>query len=124
MSILNTIFEIISVVFAVTAIITGIQAIIDPISFSRSFGLPVAGTSSTDYVSLMGVRQLGTGITLLTFAYQRKWREMATILAIIGIVVAGTDGVYLARSGRVNLAMFHAIPGALISLLAAAVLAQ
>lgn len=68
----------------------------------------------------MGVRQLGTGITLLTFAYQGKWTEAATILAIIGIVVAGTDGFFLARAGYGSLGRFHAIPGAEIAALAAA----
>lgn len=70
----------------------------------------------------MGVRQLATGITLLTFAYQRKWTEMATVLSILGIVVAGTDGFYLWRFGATNQAKFHAIPGALIALLAGAVI--
>ena len=69
----------------------------------------------------MGVRQLATGITLLTFAYQTKWTEMANILAILGVVVAGTDGVYLSRFGAGKQAMFHAIPGALIAILAGAV---
>ena len=48
--------------------------------------------------------------------------EMATILAIIGIVVAGTDGIYLARAGLKGKGIFHAIPGALISALAWGVL--
>ena len=71
------------------------------------------------YASLMGVRLLGTGITLLTFAYQGKWTEAATVLAIIGIVVAGTDGYFLARAGHGSLGQFHAIPGASIAALAA-----
>ena len=115
------------------------QAILDPIGFSHSFGLPITiaedayksnptvvshlhnpnGNVIVSYVSLMGVRQLATGITLLTFAFQRKWTEMAYILTILGIVVAGTDGFYLSRSGARNLAKLHAIPGALIALLAA-----
>ena len=70
----------------------------------------------------MGARQLATGLILLTFAYQHKWTEAATILSIIGIVVAGTDGVYLSRAGAGQLARFHAIPGALIAALAAAVI--
>lgn len=69
----------------------------------------------------MGVRQLATGLTLLVFTYQHKWVEAATILSILGIVVAGTDGIYLARSGAWSMAKFHAIPGALIAALAAAV---
>lgn len=134
-------FKMVSVTFASLAIVTGAQAILDPIGFSRSFGLPITGVkdaakskstailysykangdATVSYVSLMGVRQLATGITLLTFAYQQKWTEMATILTILGIIVAGTDGFYLLRSGAQNQAKFHAIPGALIALLAGAI---
>ena len=122
-------FQIVSVVFAGAAIVTGTQAMLDPSGFSRSFGLPVTITKESDkskstatsYVALMGVRQLATGLTLLTFAHQQKWTEMATILSILGVVVAGTDGFYLARSGERGLAMFHAVPGALIAILAGSV---
>ena len=141
MDLLQRVFKFVSVTFAVAAVTTGIQAIVDPIGFSRSFGLPVAAQAKANaskttnasqlqhandgvampYVSLMGVRQLATGITLLTFAYQAKWREMATILTILGFVVASTDAFYLARSGAYSKARFHAIPGTLIATLAAAV---
>lgn len=70
----------------------------------------------------MGIRQLATGLTLLTFAYQEKWIEIATVLSILGIVVAGTDGICLARAGNYSQARFHAIPGACIALLAGTVL--
>ena len=132
----------VSVTFAIAAIVTGTQAIVDPIGFSHSFGLPITIVKDADkskstpvshlyksngnpimsYVSLMGVRQLATGITLLTFAYQKKWTEIATILTILGIIVAGTDGFYLSRSGARNLAIFHAVPGALIALLAGVII--
>lgn len=140
-------FKSVSVIFAVCAIATGTQAIVDPVGFSSVFGLPLtsrpvgsgfrvdnAVTSRStallhynhsltlSYVSLMGVRQLATGIILLTFAYQQKWTEMATILAIIGIIVAGTDGTFLWRAGARELARFHAIPGALIAALAGRVI--
>lgn len=130
-------FKIVSVVFAIAAIVTGTQALLGPIGFSRSFGIPIlpvkdASTAisgsnkpndnpTTSYVSLMGVRQLATGITLLTFAYQGKWTEMATILSILGMVVAGTDGWYLSRSGARSQGLFHAIPGGFIAVLAGAV---
>lgn len=128
-------FKAVSLIFAISAVATGAQAIINPIGFSRGFGLVLNSTPNPSinnenkishsheiltksYISLMGVRQIATGIILLTFAYQDKWTEMATILAIIGVVVAGTDGVYLARGGTRNLGLFHAIPGALIAALA------
>ena len=141
-------FKTVSVMFAVSAVVTGIQAITNPVGFSRFFGLPLDATSinpavflqdyddikkataafhshqglTKSYISLMGVRQLATGMTLLTFAYQNKWTEMATILAIIGIIVAGTDGIYLSRAGQKNLGRMHAIPGAVIAALAGAVI--
>lgn len=150
MDYLLPIFKTVSVIFAVSAVATGAQAIVDPIGFSRAFGLALspittdyvgslidskgAVTSRTteilqnhrsltmSYISLMGIRQLATGIILLTFAYQKKWTEVATILAIIGIVVAGTDGIYLSRAGGSNVGQFHAIPGAIIAALACGVI--
>jgi hypothetical protein len=153
-------FKIVSIIFAISAVATGAQAIVDPVGFSRFFGLPVLSTmrDTTEslidnddtatsrrttiytatsrrktilqyhrnlvmsYISLMGVRQLATGIILLTFAYQNKWTEMATILAIIGIIVAGTDGAYLSHAGSQKLGRFHAIPGGLIAILAGGVI--
>lgn len=134
-------FKAVSLIFAVSAVVTGVQAIAFPISFAYSFGIPITvkdasmskssaspqssspenNPGTLSYVSLMGVRQLATGITLLVFAYQGKWTEMATILSILGIVVAGTDGYFLSLTGAKSQARFHAIPGALIALLAAAV---
>ena len=150
MDYLLPVFKGVSLVFAIAAVGTGAQAIFDPAGFSKSFGLPpntkmidpidalldrddtVAPKataiphqrrgSAMSYISLMGVRQLATGIILMTFAYQNKWAEMATILAIIGILVAGTDGVYLARAGATGQAKVHAVPGALIAALAGAVI--
>jgi hypothetical protein len=137
-----SIFGAVSVIFAVAAVSTGVQAIINPAGFATSFGIPLprpapkhakpfkpratptaeeAATSSA-YIALLGARQLGTGITLLVFAYQGKWIESATILTIIGIVVAGMDGYHIARSGSLGGGLFHAIPGALIAALAAATL--
>lgn len=144
-------FKLISVAFALSAVATGAQAIIDPVGHSKFFGLPSDSTPpgpdglpkkvqgntalsnatesskrarnlAMSYVSLMGARQLGTGTTLLVFAFQRKWTEVATILAIIGVVVAGIDGIYIARGGDTKAGQFHAIPGAMIAALAGAVI--
>ena len=137
MNLLLPAFKTVSLTFAIAAVVTGTQAILYPMTFLRSFGLPFTPVKEADkptstanlpkddpitsYVSLMGVRQLATGMTLLTFAYQRKWTEMATMLTINGILVAGTDGFYLSRSGAGKKGLLHAIPGALIALLSAAV---
>lgn len=113
-------FQFVSLTFAVLAIYTGGQALFSPQSFSHSFGLPLVHIEDAAYVSLMGVRQLCTGLTLLVFAYQRKWKEMGTLLAILGFVVAGTDGVFLAKD-NFGKGLFHALPGAGIALLGLAV---
>ncbi|MCJ1317560.1 hypothetical protein MMC15_002885 [Xylographa vitiligo] len=143
-------FKTVSVTFALSAVATGVQAIVDPVGFSKFFGLALRPTSTDpvgslvddadaatvrttatvreeraltmSYVSLMGVRQLAMGIVLLTFACQNKWTEVATVLAIVGIVVAGTDGMYLSRAGGRQVGQFHAIPGALIAALACGVI--
>ena len=145
------IFKAVSVIFAISAVATGAQAIVDPIGFSKGFGLALSSTRTTDsvgshidnedevtskttailhnqrsltmsYISLMGIRQFATGIIILDFAYQNKWTEVATILAIVGILVAGTDGIYLSRVGGSKVGLFHAIPGALIAALALGVI--
>lgn len=48
--------------------------------------------------------------------------EMATILSILGFVVAGTDGYFLWKAGMRREGVFHAVPGVLIAGLAWAVL--
>ncbi len=140
MSYLLPTFKAVSVIFACASVFTGAQALLDPIGFSHSFGIPVPikkndpkskispqrssevnSTPAVPYISLMGIRQLATGVTLLVFGYQNKWQESATILSLLGIIVACTDGYILARSGNSKQAMFHAIPGSLIALLAGTV---
>lgn len=140
MQIILIAFIAVSIAFAIAAIATGLQAMIRPIGFSHSFGIPVVASANsreskgstkslepaieaaTTYISLMGVRQLATGIILLLFAFQRKWTEMAIMLSVLGIVVAGTDGAFLLLSGARSEAIFHAIPGVLIAMLASVTL--
>ncbi|NPD68107.1 DUF4267 domain-containing protein [Lichenicola cladoniae] len=130
-------FKAVSVTFACLAVATGAHALWKPVGFAASFGMPLQplpkkndvninpnrldGKTAASYVSLMGVRQLATGFTLLAFASQGKWTEMATILVILGLVVATTDGFFLYRSGAGAKGLFHVIPGALIALLAGSV---
>lgn len=113
---LLTFFTAIILIFKCAAVGTGLQALLSLARFSTSFGFPTppplpsppkksddpashttSPTASLAYVSLIGVRQLGTGVILLVFAIQGKWIEMAYIAAIIGVLVAGTDALFLAR---------------------------
>ncbi|ORY04464.1 hypothetical protein BCR34DRAFT_572676 [Clohesyomyces aquaticus] len=125
-------FQAVSLTFATLAILTGFQALYDPIKFSTSFGISITPASSkspsqkkpsaaASYVSLMGVCQLATGLTLLAFAWQGWWVQMAMVLFILGFVVAGTDGWVLCREGKKAKGVFHALPGAGIAMLAGAV---
>ncbi|KAJ1337844.1 DUF4267 domain-containing protein [Microdochium nivale] len=131
------VFKTVSVTFSTLAIWTGANGLFRPAFFAADFGLPVNTTpaaalggkkahqpSAADnpttraYIALMGVRQLATGVILATFAAQGKWEEMATILATIGVLVAGIDGYFLASvAGRPDLGIFHALPGGAIALL-------
>jgi hypothetical protein len=71
----------------------------------------------------MGARQLAQGLTLFAFAYQGNWNAAATILSILGIVVATTDGYFLStKGGDWGKGAFHAIPGLGIAGLSLAVL--
>ncbi|SMQ56095.1 unnamed protein product [Zymoseptoria tritici ST99CH_3D1] len=130
-------FKAVSVIFSFAAVGTGLQALIDPYGFSKSFGLPIVSSTAPQvkngmpssitnfadsYIRLMGVRQLGTGILLMIFNYQHKYIEAATVLAVIGVLVAGTDGLFLARAGDRKAGLFHAGPGLAIAALAGAVL--
>lgn len=47
---------------------------------------------------------------------------MATILSVLGFVVAGTDGIFLWRAGKRREGFFHAVPGGLIAVLSCVVI--
>jgi hypothetical protein len=136
MSTLLLLFQTVSLIFATAAVITGLQALLQPIGFSHSFGISIFNSkqisddeqnpnATTAYISLMGVRQLAQGLTLFAFAYQRNWDAMATILSILGTVVATTDGYFLGtRGGDWGKGATHAIPGLGIAGLSLAVLVK
>lgn len=141
-------FKLVSITFTLAALVTGVQGVVSPVAFSRTFGLPLPTANTKNdansksprgarasapemnldkqrelartYASLMGARQLGTGVILAIFIYQDKWVEVATVLAVIGFVYAGMDGLFLARAGKTAKALWHALPGALIATLALA----
>lgn len=46
---------------------------------------------------------------------------MATILSVLGFLVAGMDGLVLWRAGKRSEGVFHAVPGGLIAGLSCAV---
>jgi hypothetical protein len=126
----------ISTIFSILAIQTGAHALLRPVSFAQSFGLPmttkVASKNRPEdnedalavkqnldfglaYVTMMGVRQLATGVTILIFASRGKWTEIATILSVLGLLVATTDAYMLWNAGKTGLARYHALPGIAIA---------
>lgn len=144
MDYIPTAFKAVSLTFTGLALWTGANGVLRPKSFAAGFGMPIdnasrattpindrkqqqrllSSSADTDttraYVRLMSIRQLATGVILATFARQGKWDEMATVLVTIGVLVAGTDGLFLARvAGRTDLGVFHALPGGVIALLSA-----
>lgn len=140
-----TSFKIISTIFSILAVQTGAHAVLRPASFAESFGLPIdlnvgqksrggdqketlAAQRNIDsglsYVTMMGVRQLGTGVIILIFASRGKWMEIATILSVVGLLVATTDAYNLWSARKPGLARFHALPGIAIAAHAILVLSR
>ena len=116
-------FKGVSLIFATASVFTGIQALLDPIAFSKTFGITIPKQHDTpllrSYITLMAARQLATGISILLLAKQGHFIAIAYILMVAGIVVAGTDGVFIAKNGSRKMGIVHAGPGFVIASLAA-----
>lgn len=119
-------FKPISLIFAISTIITGAQSLINPLAFSTLFGIQVPKAQDTallrSYISLIGSRQLSTGLIILLLAARGSYNAIAHILAVSGIVVAGWDGVVIRRHASTRLGLVHAGPGFVIAAVAAAVI--
>ena len=117
------VFKGVSIIFATASVFTGTQAFLDPIAFSKTFGISIPKDHDTpllrSYVTLMATRQLATGISILLLAKQGHFIAIAYILMIAGAVVAGTDGVFIAKNGSRRMGIVHAGPGFAIASLAA-----
>ncbi|KAF7930236.1 hypothetical protein EAE99_004429 [Botrytis elliptica] len=123
-STLLLLFKSISIIFGVSTVITGIQALLNPITFSKTFGITVPKEKDTpilrSYITLMATRQLATGTSILLLARIEHYISIAYILMVAGIIVAGTDGVFIAKNGSVKMGIVHAGPGFVIAVVAAA----
>ena len=122
------VFKGVSIIFATASVFTGTQALLDPIAFSKTFGISIPKDHDTpllrSYVTLMATRQLATGISILLLAKQGHFIAIAYILMIAGAVVAGTDGVFIAKNGSRKMGIVHAGPGFVIASIAALVVWQ
>ena len=116
-------FKGVSLIFAIASVLTGAQALIDPIAFSKTFGISIPKQHDTpllrSYVTLMAARQLATGISVLLLAKQGHFLAIAYILMVAGIVVAGADGIFIAKMGSRKMGIVHAGPGFVIASIAA-----
>lgn len=122
------VFKGVSIIFATASVFTGTQALLDPIAFSKTFGISIPKDHDTpllrSYITLMATRQLATGISILLLAKQGYFIAIAYILMIAGVVVAGTDGVFIAKNGSRRMGIVHAGPGFAIASLAALTISQ
>jgi len=122
-STLLLLFKGISLIFGVASTLTGAQALVDPIAFSKTFGITIRKDQDTPllrtYVTLMAARSLATGASVLLLAKQGQFIAIAYILMVAGVVVAGTDGVLIARMGSRKNGIVHAGPGFVIAAIAA-----
>jgi hypothetical protein len=69
---LSVLFKGVSLVFATASVFTGAQALLDPIAFSKTFGIEIPKQHDSpllrSYVTLMATRQLVTGMSILLLA--------------------------------------------------------
>jgi hypothetical protein len=121
-------FKAVSLIFATASVFTGAQALLDPIAFSKTFGISIPKQHDTpllrSYVMLMATRQLATGISILLLARQGHFIAIAYVLMVAGFIVAGTDGVLIAKMGSRKMGIVHAGPGFVIASIAALVIWQ
>ena len=119
-------FQGVSIIFGVASALTGAQALIDPIAFSKTFGITIPKEDHTpllrSYITLMAARSLATGLSVLLLAIQGHFIAIAYILMVAGIVVTGTDGVQIAKMGSRKNGIVHAGPGFAIAAFAAVVI--
>ena len=77
-------FKGVSLIFATASVFTGTQAFLDPIAFSKTFGIAIPKDHDTpllrSYVTLMATRQLATGLSILLLAKQGHFIGIAYIL--------------------------------------------
>jgi hypothetical protein len=125
---LFTLFKGISLIFAAASVFTGAQALLDPIAFSKTFGISIPKQHDTpllrSYVTLMATRQLAMGMSILLLARQGHFIAIAYVLMVAGFIVAGTDGVLIAKMGSRKMGIVHAGPGFVIASIAALVIWQ
>jgi len=72
MAYLLPIFKIVSVIFAISAVATGVQAIVDPIGFSRVFGLALSSILTDSMGSLIDDEDAVTSRTTVILHYHRS----------------------------------------------------
>jgi hypothetical protein len=122
-STLLLVFKGIALIFGVSTVATGIQALLNPIAFSQTFGITVPKDKDTpilrSYITLMATRQLATGASVLLLARAGHFVSIAYMLMVAGVIVAGTDGVFIAKNGSTKMGVVHAGPGFVIAGIAA-----
>ena len=122
------VFKPISIIFGLMTTVGGIQALLNPIAFSKTFGIIVSKESDTpmlrSYITLMSTRSLATGFSILLLGRVGHWVSVAYVLMVAGVVVAGTDGAFIAKHGSTRMGLVHAGPGFVIAAVAAAVIWQ
>lgn len=124
-SLLLLIFKPTAFIFSIASIFTGLQSLFRPLHFSRLFGIPIVPSQTTplllDYISLMGSRQLSTGLATALLLLRGNDVGAGYVLMVAGVVVAGWDGVIIARNGSTRMGIVHAGPGFVIAAIAAGV---
>jgi len=105
----------------ILALSGGIYSLLDPQAFSETLGISITSSISPaiPFVSFVGARNLGSGLTVLTLLYTGQRKAVGTIF-MCGVAVALTDAwicwQYNKAEGK---AVGHAVMGVAAGLLGA-----
>jgi hypothetical protein len=111
----------ISAGMGILALSGGIYSIVNPQAFSDAHGIPVPTSTppAIPFVSFVGARNIGTGLTILTLLYTGQRKAVGTAL-ICGVVVALTDAWICSRHNATEGKVAgHAVMGVAAGLLGA-----
>src|SRR5271156_6254269 len=101
----------IATLLGLTVTAAGIRCIVAPQPFATSFGLPSKqGSDSSDFIPVVGARNIAIGLSLLSFSFQGNPQAMGTVL-LCGLASCIGDIVVVRLKGDKNAASHHFIVG-------------
>ncbi|KAI9815529.1 MAG: hypothetical protein M1827_002663 [Pycnora praestabilis] len=87
-----------------------IQSIVDPVAYSTTYGIPI-NTATSDYVPVLGARELALGLAIGTFMFRGEKRAAGVVLCT-ALVAGLLDAWFISRhAGRMTGAAWSHVVG-------------